>query len=231
MLWAWAYPCDLQYIDTNKTGVAFLAGKIYLAGNGVIVKPRIQSLKIKDGTYMMAVVRVESDKANYATFSDEQLNVLTRAILDLLSIRPVQSLQIDYDASQSERNFYDRFLHRLNEALPDGMPLSITALASWCLGDPWIKAVPSQNVVPMFFSMGRDRQRILNDFRSGGSLAKLFRMRNMGLSIDEPDVLAALPALSEHVYLFSSKGWNINRARSWVKSFETGSENWKELAK
>jgi len=40
------------------------------------------------------------------------------------------------------------------------MPLSITALASWCAGDPWITGLPIDEAVPMLFRLGPDTRNI-----------------------------------------------------------------------
>ncbi len=229
MLWAWEYPCDLQFVNPKKTGVAFLVGRVTLTDGSVLVKPRIQTIKVGTGTYMMAVVRIETNRQKPPIFSDEQLETLVVRVTELLSIKSVQALQIDFDARQSERSFYRRFLQVLVKRIPSSMPLSITSLASWCLRDPWIKDLPCNEIVPMFFSMGKDRKRMLSLLKSDYGLAKGPLTNSIGLSIDEPDVLAGLPALSKHIYLFSSKGWNTSQAIDWVKGFETGGARWQEL--
>jgi len=220
MLWAWEYPCDLQFIDIRKTGVAYLAGTIVLTGNNVLSKPRLQTLKVKGGTFMTAVVRIETDRRMTACLSDEQLNQLVSKIIELVEIKPAQAVQIDFDAKQSERSFYRNLLKALAKRLPSGMPLSITSLASWCLGDTWIKDLPCDEVVPMFFSMGKDRQRVLTLLQSKRVVSQLSASKSFGLCIDEPDVIACLPMPSRHVYLFSEKGWNSKSAIAWVRTFE-----------
>lgn len=231
MLWAWEYPCDLQFVSSKDAGVAFLAGRLYLTADSVLVRLRIESLKLNGDVYKMAVVRIETDQRQPPTFSQKQQEDLISKIIDILSIKPVQSLQIDFDARQSERSFYARVLQDLVKRLPVGMPLSITSLASWCLGDPWLKALPCNEVVPMFFSMGKDRERVLTMLKSDHSLLHLSAKTSIGLSIDEPDVLAALPKLSERIYLFSTKGWNTAKAINWVKNFQSGGTQWEVFAK
>jgi hypothetical protein len=229
MLWAWEYPCDLRFVNPKLTGVAFLAGKANLTGDTVLIKPRIQSLKIRPGTYMMAVVRIEVDRQRPPSFSDEQLQSLVTRTTELLSIKPVQALQIDFDARQAERAFYRDFLQELAKRTPAGVSISITSLASWCLRDSWIKDLPCNEIVPMFFSMGKDRGRMLSLLKSDYGTDKTVLTNSIGLSVDEPDVLGALPRLSNHIFLFSSKGWNTSHAVTWVNSFETGGANWQKL--
>jgi Protein of unknown function (DUF3142) len=232
MIWAWEYPADLNAIDKDKVGVAYLAGKFILQSDSVIVKPRLQKLIVPLGTFMMAVVRIEPDRAkNAANFSDAQLNALTNKIISLLSSKEVQVLQIDFDARVSERPFYRRLLSELRKQVPTDMPISITALASWCLGDNWLTDTNCDQVVPMFFSMGKDRERMVQYLQKDPEFKKFPKPISLGLSIDEPDVLAQLAQITSPIFLFSTNGWESDHAKEWIKKFQNGGSNWKDLAK
>src|SRR4051812_42407494 len=50
ILWAWERPENLEFIDTKKFGVAFLAQTIELAEDKVINHPRRQPLKVSPET-------------------------------------------------------------------------------------------------------------------------------------------------------------------------------------
>ncbi len=231
LLWAWEQPADLSFIDTSKTGVAALSGTLYLRGDDVVARMRLQPLVVPPGTYMATVVRIETDRSKQPTLSDKQLSSLVFHVIEILASKPVQALQIDFDATVTERLFYRHFLQQLRQAMPEAMPLSITSLASWCLRDCWIADLPVDEVVPMFFSMGQDRKRALTLLASESGLSRLPMAESVGLSTDEPDVVAALQSLPEHIYLFSPKGWRSSRIRTWVKTFESGGTQWKTLAK
>lgn len=62
ILWAWERPEELRFIDPREVGVAFLARTIFLKGETIIVRPRLQPLSVPDQTALMAVVRIESDR-------------------------------------------------------------------------------------------------------------------------------------------------------------------------
>jgi len=51
-------------------------------------------------------------------------------------------VQIDFDARRSQRRFYVRLLRDLRRRMPPSLPLSITALASWCAYDDWLSGLP-----------------------------------------------------------------------------------------
>jgi hypothetical protein len=56
MLWAWERPEDLSTINPNTAGIAFLARTVFLAGDTVSVRPRLQPLRLALGTQVVAVV-------------------------------------------------------------------------------------------------------------------------------------------------------------------------------
>src|SRR5829696_9108947 len=73
MLWAWERPEDFTFINPEKTGVAFLAKTITLRGNKVVVRPRLQPLKLPEGTKTIAVVRIETNRTELPIYSPAQL--------------------------------------------------------------------------------------------------------------------------------------------------------------
>ena len=62
ILWAWERPEDLRFLETDKFGVAFLAQTLTLQNDKVIFRPRRQPLEVADGTYLIAVTRIETIK-------------------------------------------------------------------------------------------------------------------------------------------------------------------------
>ena len=230
MLWAWEEPADLRYIDIGKTGIAFLAGTVTWKDDSLLVKPRFQTLHYPAGSYRMAVVRIEPDQKQAASYRKIQVGLLSKAVLRLATAQKIDSLQIDFDARADERNFYLALLRELRNKMPAGMPLSITALSSWCLKDAWISVLPCDEVVPMFFSMGMERTETINLLAGKNGLARLPMQESIGLSVAEPDVLRYLSRLTDHVYLFSPQGWNNKQAIKWVKAFESGHNHWQELS-
>ena len=91
----------------------------------------------------------------------------------------VLALQIDFDARQSERLWYAALLRELRQAIPASLPLTITALESWCEEDGWIRNLPVADATPMLFRMGPEDRRSPTDFP-----AKVCRA-SIGVSTDE----------------------------------------------
>jgi hypothetical protein len=191
MLWAWERPEDLRFLDPRHAGVAYLAETVFLRGRAEM-RPRLQPLRIAPGTKLMAVVRIESSGAPAA-------DVDRAADLVALAARQpgVSALQLDYDAVRSERRFYRQLASAVRARIPAGMPLTMTALVSWCISDPWIRGLPVNDAVPMSFRMGPEpRLRRV-------ALRNTMCEASAGLSTDE---LVRAP-VHGRVFLFNPRPW------------------------
>lgn len=209
ILWAWERPENLEFIDSDKTAVAFLAQTIELNGNEVKVIPRRQPLKVKPETKLIAVTRIEVPKktSNQAALSDLQRQEILRLLLATLELKNVSEIQLDFDVTVSEREFYSRLLNELKAKLPPNISLTMTALASWCLSDNWIKDLPVDEAIPMAFDMGADNKTI-RDFLASGEDWQEPKCRNSyGISVNEPLKINFKP--NRKFYLFTSNptGW------------------------
>jgi len=207
ILWAWERPEDLRFLDSSKHGVAFLAQTLVLKGDAVIQKPRRQPLMLSPSTRAIAVTRIESIKTtgDKPTLSDSQRTKLLGLITATLKLASVWAIQIDFDAVTSERAFYRKLLEDLRSRLPDEVPLSITALASFCVGDRWIKDLPIDEAIPMVFRMGADSSNIKKLLGSGEDFRGDLCRRSYGIALDEPIRAMFIP--SRRVYVFNSRSW------------------------
>src|SRR5215472_14623842 len=95
ILWAWERPERLSFIDSHQVGVAFLARTLYLRGDRVVVRPRLQPLELPDHPALIAVVRIEPDRAQSPTLSTSQLQAAAERIVDLAHAPDVAGVQID----------------------------------------------------------------------------------------------------------------------------------------
>jgi hypothetical protein len=211
MLWAWETPEDLTTLDPTHTGVAFLARTVTLSPAGVAVQPRRQPLRLAPKTFLTAVVRIET-APNFTATSTTAAEA-ARHIAAAAALPNVRSLQVDFDATASQRDLYAAILRDLRKQLPANIPLSITALVSWCGPHSWlntlrtsalIAAPPIDEAVPMFFRMGGPASTRAAAPRTTAALAEPLCQTSLGLSTDE-----AWPTLTPHtrLYLFHSGPW------------------------
>ncbi len=207
ILWAWERAEDLRFIDTEKVGVAFLAQTLFLNNDEVIFSPRHQPLKVAPETYLIAVTRIETVKENSkaAKLSDEQKKKVVSLIKKTLELPNVKAIQIDFDAVVSERNFYRNLVKDLKNELPENMPLTITALASWCIGNTWFNDFPIDEAVPMAFQMGADTAQIRSFLADGKDWSEPLCRGSYGVSLEEQFGAKFQP--NRRFYYFKSRAW------------------------
>jgi hypothetical protein len=264
--WAWERREDLRFLSDQKAGVAFLAKTLYLetpqnnttSRPSLLIRPRFQPLRVAPGTFLTAVVRIESSRSQppsafFKNISSEErspqsqvdnqplvsLDPQTSAILHraaneistLQNLPGVRAIQIDFDATVSQRSFYSALLSAVRRQLPPSMPLSITALASWCIGDPWLANLPPRTIneaVPMLFRLGPDAADVLVFLHSGKEFPVAACRASLGLSTDEPlsqELLTnrfsgASPVLrSKRIYIFSPRAQTQSAAQSVIEEW------------
>jgi hypothetical protein len=199
-LWAWERPEDLHAVDPGTTAIAFLDQTIVL-GRDAVSEPRRQPLTYPSGATLIAVVRIEASPG--AALDDAQEERAVSLLLQSAEQPDIAALQVDFDATRRQRRFYADLLANLRRQMPAGLPLSITALASWCSNDDWIAALPVDEAVPMLFRMEPDRRNARPDLPQ-------FRIReplcegSAGISTHEawPEDLAG-----RRIYVFADRGW------------------------
>jgi len=204
-LWAWERPEKLTFLQCDNTDVAFLAGSIDL-NLEPILRPRFQPLRVSDRTSLIAVVRLELTLRTPAVFTDQYRDTVVRQILHAADLPRVRGLQIDFDATRSQRSFYRALLQDLRGRWAADKSLSITALGSWCLADDWISDLPIDEAVPMLFRMGVDGTNIVYALQSGSDFHEPLCRSSIGVSMDEP---WPEPLLSRHVYVFNPRSWDF----------------------
>jgi hypothetical protein len=199
-LWVWERPEDLHFVDPATTAIAWLDQTI-LIGQEVVSVPRRQPLSYPTGAVRIAVARIQALPGAKLDATERQRAV---ALLLLSAAQPgIAAFQVDFDATSSQRAFYAALLADVRDKMPAGLPLSITALASWCSYDDWIGSLPVDEAVPMLFRMEPDRSRAPAD-------SPWFRIReplcigSVGISTHEarPDAMA-----DKRIYVFADRGW------------------------
>jgi Protein of unknown function (DUF3142) len=255
--WAWERPEDLRFLLRDQAGVAFLAKTIIVetpqadssAGSSpsIVARSRLQPLRISPGTQLIAVVRIETPSTLHASsssqqnplaarsfpiFSDAQLSLIASEIADLQSTPGVSAIQIDFDAPTSAHAFYASLLQDVRRKLPPSMPLSITALASWCIGDPWLAQLPPRTIdeaVPMLFRMGPDAANVVKFIHSKDDFPVAACRGSLGLSTDEPlshDLLSAksssanFDVRTKRIYIFAPRAWTPSAAQNIIQELQ-----------
>lgn len=202
VLWAWERPEDLRFIHLEEVQPAVLVGTLCLVGDDVKARPRMPPITLPLKSRPLAVVRIETDRPRPPSLDQEQRQIAVEWILHWFD-SSWAGLQIDFDATISERPFYRALLLDLHRQ-SDNRPLSITALASWCLGDRWLDDLPLAEAVPMLFRMGADASRVRALLARGEDFQEPLCRSSYGLSSDEP-IPRRRPG--RRLYLFHPESW------------------------
>jgi hypothetical protein len=205
VLWAWERPEDLSFINPEQFAVAFLAQTLTLTDKEVRFSPRQQPLKVGSKTKLIAVTRIETEK--HPALSKAQINEITRLVLNTLKLKNVSALQIDFDAKVSQRGFYRELLTQLRAQIPPALPLSITALASFCLSDPWIKDLPVDEAIPMIFRMGADNSKVKTLLKNGKDFSIPLCQQSYGIATDETLTMNFDKTRRVYVFKGTVSGW------------------------
>lgn len=207
MLWSWEHADDLRFVDPRVAGVAFLERSVWLSSEGAFSKPRLSQLRYPPDAALMPVVRLE-----FANRGLPDPDAAAREAALALRIEGLKALQIDFDALESQRDWFAAFLTRLREKMPPGLPLSITSLVSWCRED-WVRGLPVDDALPMLFRMGPGVEQPRGPFA-----AELCR-HGSGVALDE---LPARIEYSRRIFFFQSGRWTkqaydvaLAQARRW----------------
>ena len=223
--WAWERPEDLRFLDPERDAVAVLVQTVRIDATGVAVLGRRQPLVLPAGIAEVAVTRIEVAAGTQLGGAVEETAAAIAATAgDGGRDGQVDEIQVDFDARRSERPFYAALLSELRRRLPR-TPITITALASWCLGDRWLDrawatAPPIDDAVPMLFRMAADDGRVRAHLAAGGDFASPLCRQSIGLSTDEP--WPPLPfgwTRTRRLYLFHPRPWT---AEAWASASTRG---------
>jgi hypothetical protein len=229
-LWAWDRPEDLRFLahapalphfgtaaldcgtaapqHCSTVRVAFLDRTVRFDDGRMAVRYRQQPLLVSPGTPLMSVVRVET---RGRTPEISQADATAALIVKAVHAPRVTALQIDFDARASDRPFFAALLKSVRARLPREIPLSITALASWCVDDPWIDTRDIDEIVPMVFQMGPDARHVLTRLEEDGRWPVAACNGAAGIATDEPH--DRLPA-ARSVYVFNPRAWTPGDLRA-----------------
>jgi len=189
--------------------IAPVAQHLLFRGTQVLVRPGHPPHGLPTGVRVTPVVHVEMSVVRPPVDVDAHEALVVDAVAGAARRSTSGWVQLDLEAHPSQRAFWRRLVRDARAALPPGMRLSVTALAWWCRSPDWLDDLPADEVVPMFFRMGRDGPAMRTLL--AGSPARLHprcRGEAIGRSLQEPFADAALPAF-RRTYWFDNRHWTL----------------------
>lgn len=217
-VWVWERREDLRAIDPRTTAVAYLDRTVALGARGLTVTSRHQGLLLPSSTGLVRIPVIRIETGEGAELNDLSAEEVASVIAEA-ALPKSPALQIDFDAKVSERAWYRSVLQRVRSKIPAGIPLSMTALASWCSYDnAWLHDLPVDEAVPMLFRMEPDRRQFApNQWRE---IAREFVLHEpkcleaVGISTREawpPEMVG------RRVYVFADRGWQRDGLEETVR--------------
>jgi hypothetical protein len=225
-LWAWERPENLLFLDNKNNvniGVAFYAGIITFSDSKTFFRPRLQPLAINPKISPIAVIRIENKEYRHQLENNQLLEAVD-LIVKICSQNKISGCQLDFDAANSEIDFYKKLIWETKNNLPQSMPLSITTLVSWCHSGSWLEDLPIDEAVPMFFRLGLDDYLIRSHFVGESFMKARICQKSIGISLDEP-----LPQSkyleNRRIYIFNPNSWTLEDFSNIIKEIEERQQN------
>ncbi|HWW04526.1 hypothetical protein [Collimonas sp.] len=211
-------------IQEQRIGIAVLDTTILLRDGSANVRRRQQALRLPPAWYahsglrqkipLLTIVHVDmADDAHKPALNEKQKRIIVNAVTAAATRSPSQVVQLDFEVMHSQKPFLADVVKRSRDALPANVALSITALASWCVGDAWLTDLPADEIVPMAFRMNGDAQRMREVLDQDGRFPRPECQPSLGLSLDEQPWPGKLR--SQRLYLYNGNAWSATPIASW----------------
>ncbi len=202
--WLWK---DAPIPAWSRGMVAVVDRHVWLAGDKVLVRPGARPRRLPEGAAVIPVVHVEIDPLRPPAGLVQAQAVVLDAMQAAARATTSGWVQLDLEARPSQRAAYRALVQRIRASLPPQVKLSVTALAWWCRSPAWLDGLPADEVVPMFFRMGRDNAPLRAIVaQRPATLHPLCRSGSAGFSRQEP-FAPEVAARYRRTYWFDETGW------------------------
>jgi hypothetical protein len=201
--WLW----DRVWRVPPSQEVSLLMENIELRGSTMTARGRTTAPIIPSGTVVTPLIHVEVNVFEPPKSPERFNDKILEVVLGMASRSTSGWVQLDYEARPSGQQAYKDLVRRIRDALPKDVRLSVTALAWWCRSSSWLDDLQADEVVPMFFRMGRDSKAmksILSD--APERLHPKCRTSVIGISKQEP-VGADVINRYQKRYWFDNTAW------------------------
>lgn len=151
--WVWD---ESAVPDWSMQHVAVVVQHILLREQAVLQRPRASSPYLEPNTRVTPVVHVQISSQRPPDDITQSRALILKAMQYAARMSTSGWVQLDMEARPSQRIFFQALVREIRATLPAEMKLSVTALAWWCRSDQWINDLAADEIVPMFFRMGKD---------------------------------------------------------------------------
>jgi hypothetical protein len=153
LAWLWD---EAALPSWSAAEAAVLHRHILLSGDSARTRPRMRKPALAAGTLVIPVLHVEVSTVNPPPHLEQRAPMIVQAMREAAAASTSGWVQLDMEARPSQREFYRQLVREVRAALPPQVHLSVTALGWWCRSPAWLEGLAADEIVPMFFRMGRD---------------------------------------------------------------------------
>ncbi|WP_445193545.1 hypothetical protein ACT009_06615 [Sphingomonas sp. Tas61C01] len=205
VLWAWERPEDMRFA-AGKAEIAVQTGFVSIDGDAIRARGRRHPLEVGEPP-STAVVHVQIEPARPLRWTPLLRHNLAAAVLHYAQVVPARRVQVDFEVRASERQALLDLLADVRRGLPAGTIVSMTALASWCDTESWLKDAAVDEIVPMLFRMQRGAETIRRRLAAGDDFRNPRCRTALGIATDTPLPRAPTDRL---VYVFAPQSWTAS---------------------
>lgn len=202
--WLWK---DATIPAFSRATVAVVDRHVWLAGDKVLLRPGARPRALAPGSRVIPVVHVELDVLHPPAGLRGARAAIVEAVHSAARASTSGWVQLDLEALPSQREDYRALVAEIRAGLPREVRFSVTALGWWCRSPAWLDGLAADEVVPMFFRMGRDNRALRAIVADRPQLLHpLCRAGSAGFSRQEA-FAEATTARYRRTYWFDERGW------------------------
>lgn len=136
--------------------IAPVVRQVWLHDDAIEVRAGAHAGAPPAGVLVTPVVHVELSWAHPPVDPSRHAAEIREIVLRAAALGTSGWVQLDLEARPSQRAFQRDLVRDIHAALHGRVRLSVTALAWWCRAPGWLDGLDADEIVPMFFRMGRD---------------------------------------------------------------------------
>jgi len=164
--WVW----DHQAPPLRAQAWAVTVTQLQLTGESLVERPRLRALPPAGQRRVTPVVHVEQvPRLPAAALTETQQAAIAARVLAAARRSSSGWVQLDFEARPAQRDSYQALVAKIRRELPGTHKLSVTLLAWQCRSAAWITPLAADELVPMFFRMGRETPQWLALIQDGAT--------------------------------------------------------------
>ena len=201
--WVWDGAQPPAWASGNA---AVVVRHVLLRGDKVLLRPRHSSPGLPANARVTPVVHVQLSGTTPPPGLDHARDAIVEAMLHAAALSTSGWVQLDLEALASQRASYRALVLEIRGRLPAATRLSVTALAWWCQDARWLDGLAADEVVPMFFRMGHETERMRKILVEKPARLHARCGKAAGFSMQEP-FTAIVAARYGRTYWFDNQRW------------------------